>query len=175
MSAGPGRWPRSAARLAVVASAAGLLALAGTATAGAAVSAADTFVAAKAAPPPPLDASLASPVWSAALRATGFVDSATSGDVRPTTAMVLYDDQNLYVGFICEQSGIPIVATQHANGIGYGLDDGVTVALDTTGNGARTYAFSVTPNGTRYEYSSESVRYEPRWRSAARSPVTVTG
>jgi len=35
-----------------------------------------------------------------------------------TTAYLLYDDKNLYIGFKSEQAGVPIVATQTTNDVG---------------------------------------------------------
>jgi len=84
-----------------------------------------------------------------------------------TTALLLYDDKNVYVGFICEQRGEPLTATQTVNDVGYGLDDEVTVAIDTSGNSSRTYTFTSTPLGVRYESSSESSRYQPPWSTVA--------
>jgi len=126
--------------------------------------------AAKTVTPPPQDAGFAASVWQNALRATDFVDFTTYAPARlGTTALLLYDDKNLYVGFICDQAGVPLTATQNVNDVGYGLDDEVTIAIDTSGNNSRTYAFTATPLGVRYEYSSESARYEPPWSTVAKT------
>ncbi len=120
--------------------------------------------------PPPQDAALTSPIWQNALRATNFVDFTTYSPARlGTTALLLYDDKNVYVGFICDQDGVPLTATQNVNDVGYGLDDEVTIAIDTSGNNSRTYAFTATPLGVRYEYSTESARYAPPWSAVAKT------
>jgi len=84
-----------------------------------------------------------------------------------TTAYLLYDAQNLYVGFDVQQPNLPITATQTTNDVGFGLDDFVGIGIDTSGNGATVYYFTTTPRGTRYEEASESTRYQPVWHAAA--------
>ncbi len=118
----------------------------------------------KTATAPPQDAALTDPVWSTALRATDFENATTREPARnATTALLLYDDKNLYVGFIVEQKDVPLTATQHTNDIGYGVDDEVSVSIDSSGSNSRLYGFTSTPIGVRYEYSSESSRYQPTW------------
>lgn len=135
----------------------------------AAVSYTTTVGAVRAENPPPLDASLSAPIWSTALKATQFWNFTGREPARyPTTALFLYDDKNLYVGFIADQRGVPVTATQSTNDVGYGQDDAVTLAIDTSNNNSRTYSFSVTPAGVRYETSSESSRYQPPWQAVAK-------
>jgi hypothetical protein len=144
------------------------MALAWVGAATAAVTETQSFPAVKAASPPPLDAALADPVWQTALQAQNFTNFTDQAPAKlPTTAYLLYDDKNLYVGFVAEQPGVPITATQGVNDVGLGLDDSVTIGIDPSGSGARTYAFTVTPRGVRYETSSESSRYQPLWAAVA--------
>lgn len=118
--------------------------------------------------PPPLDASLRAPEWNTAIKATQFWNFTERQPAKlPTTAFFLYDDKNLYVGFIANQTGVPITATQSTNDVGYGQDDSVSVAIDTSNNNSRTYTFTVTPAGVRYETSTESSRYQPPWQAVA--------
>jgi hypothetical protein len=79
---------------------------------------------------------------------------------------LLYDDTNLYVGFIADQHE-GITESQTSNDVGYGLDDEVTISIDPSGNNSRVYAFTATPRGVRYEFSSESTRYQPHWTAVA--------
>jgi hypothetical protein len=72
------------------------------------------------------------------------------------------------VGFIAEQAGTPIVATQTTNDVGFGTDDFVGIGLDTSGAGSQAYFFETTPRSVRYEQASENARYRPRWQSAAK-------
>jgi len=130
----------------------------------------EQFDAVRATTPPPPDPALTGPVWQRALRATMFENFMTHEPARlVTTSLLLYDDKNLYVAFICDQDDVPVTATQIVNDVGYGLDDEVTVAIDTSGSNSRTYAFTSTPLGVRYEYSSESSRYQPPWSTVAAS------
>jgi hypothetical protein len=127
-----------------------------------------SFQAVKTAAAPARDASLQDPVWNHALKADGFFNSSERTPASlATTAYFLYDDKNLYVAFHCVQSGVPITATQNLDNAGILSDDHVTLWLDTSGNGSRTYAFSVSPRGVHDEQSSENARYAPSWESTA--------
>jgi hypothetical protein len=127
-----------------------------------------SFQAVKTAEAPAHDASLQDPVWNHALKADGFFNSSERRPASlPTTAYFLYDDRNVYVAFHCIQNGVPITATQHLDNAGIATDDHVTLWLDTSGNGSRTYAFSVSPRGVHDEQSSENARYAPSWESTA--------
>jgi hypothetical protein len=130
-----------------------------------------TFTVARAPHPLPLDASLADPAWAAGLVPNGsgpWQNVTTRSPSRfATTAYLLYDDKNLYVAFKADQPGVPIVATQTANDVGFGIDDFVGVGIDTSGSGSQVYYFETTPRGIRYEQANENVRFRPRWRSAA--------
>jgi uncharacterized protein DUF5916 len=129
---------------------------------------------AKTAAAPALDASLSSPAWSSALKATSFEDFNTRQPAKyETDAYFLYDDKNLYVGFHARQAGTPITATQNVDNAGVLSDDHVAFSLDTSGNGSRVYSFKVTPKGIHDETSSENARYAPQWTSVAR--VTPEG
>ena len=112
------------------------------------------------------DGDLSDPVWKTGLAVTEFTNVTTR---RPaplaTVAYVLYDARHLYVGVRNEQPGVPITATQSTNDVGAGLDDSDTVSIDTSGTGSRSYTFTATPRGVRYESASESNRYAPRWET----------
>ncbi len=118
------------------------------------------------------DATLSDPDWSRGKLVDGvhaFQDITTrSAAPFDTVAYVLYDANNLYVGFKVQQSSLPITANQTTNNVGFGLDDFVGVGIDTSGNGSTVYYFETTPRGTRYQQSSESTRYNPVWNAAAR-------
>jgi len=86
----------------------------------------------------------------------------------PTTAYLLYDDKNLYVGVQSEQTGVPIVANQATNDVGFGSDDFVGIGVDTSGSGSQVYYFEATPHGTKYEQAGENTRFRPRWSAAGK-------
>ncbi|HEY1681005.1 MAG TPA: hypothetical protein VGF98_05170 [Candidatus Tumulicola sp.] len=147
--------------------------LAGRAQAVASVGSTFQFTMARAPHPLALDPSLADPAWQtgAVPNGTGPWQNMTTRSPAQfaTTAYVLYDDKNLYVGFKAVQTGVPIVASQTTNDIGFGLDDFVGLGVDTSGAGSQAYYFETTPRGVRYQQSNENVRYKPRWSAAATS------
>ncbi|HXM18061.1 MAG TPA: DUF5916 domain-containing protein [Candidatus Tumulicola sp.] len=115
----------------------------------------------------PLDASLSDPAWKTGLVANDFINfTAKVPPKMDTVAYLLYDDQNLYVAFHCEQAGTQVVATQSTDNLGFGLDDYVAVGFDTSGNGTQVYDFEATPRGVRYQHSTENVKYQPPWQVA---------
>ena len=115
------------------------------------------------------DPSLSDPAWNTGLVPGTLWENVTTR--RPaadsTRAYLLYDDKNLYVAFVAEQSSAPIIATQTTNDVGFGTDDFVAVGIDTSGAGSRAYFFETTPRGIRYQQASENVRYRPVWKSSA--------
>ncbi len=130
----------------------------------------NAFPAVEASQPLVLDGTVSNPQWLTGVTAKDFYDYTTRQPASPelaTTAYILYDAKNLYVGFICVQSSLPIVAAQTTNGVGEELDDQVEIDIDPSGNGSRVYTFKTTPRGVRYQASSESDRYNPPWQAAA--------
>ena len=117
-----------------------------------------------------LDPNLSDPAWQAGKVPNDgrWTNVTTRSPVDPVTAYLLYDDRYLYVGFDVKQAGVPIVATQSTNDVGFGSDDFVAVGIDTSGTGAQVYYFETTPKGVRYQQASENSRYRPSWQSAAK-------
>jgi hypothetical protein len=136
----------------------------------AAVSQTFSFAPARAAHPLVLDPALADPAWAAGLVPNGngpWENVTTRSPARyATTAYLLYDDKNLYVGFKADQAGVPIVASQTSNDAGFGIDDFVGIGVDTSGTGSQVYYFETTPRGVRYEQANENTRFRPRWTAA---------
>lgn len=137
------------------------------ATAGAALA-----LPAVAAPHPlPLDPLMSDPAWQAgALPAADAFENITTRRPAtfPTSVSLLYDSQNLYIGFSADQGTTPIAATQTTNDVGYGSDDFVGVGIDTSGNGSQVYFFEATPRGVRYQQANENARYRPDWQAAGK-------
>lgn len=123
----------------------------------------------KAKTPPPVPFVLADlAAWQNGMVATDFADIHTLGPARlKTVAYLLYDDADLFVAFRCNQRGVPIVASETSNNSNVTSDDHVTLWIDTSGIGARTYSFTVTPRGTIGQTSSENSRYQPPWKAVA--------
>ena len=95
-----------------------------SAPASAAVATSFSLPVARAPHPLPLDPSLSDPAWAAGLVPNGtgpWQNVTTRGPAaQATTVYMLYDDNALYIGFKAEQAGIPIVATQTTNDVGFG-------------------------------------------------------
>ncbi|MFY9719618.1 MAG: hypothetical protein WAK16_08225, partial [Candidatus Cybelea sp.] len=131
-----------------------------------------TFTVARAPHPLPLDPSLADPAWEAGKVPNGDGPWENVTNRAPaklaTTAYLLYDDKNLYVGFKADQTGFPITETQTTNDVGYGTDDFVGIGIVNGGGGSQAYYFEATPRGTRYEQANENVRFRPRWTAAGK-------
>ncbi len=129
-----------------------------------------SFTVAKAPHPLQLDPGLADPAWEAGKVPNGdgpWENVTTRAPATlATTAYLLYDDKNLYVGFKAEQRGVPIAASQTTNDVGFGIDDFVGIGLVTGGGGSQAYYFESTPRGIRYEQANENVRFRPRWSAA---------
>ena len=136
----------------------------------AAVTGSFSFPVAHAPHPLSLDPSLADPAWAAGKvpDGNGPWENVTTRSPAgfSTTAYLLYDDKNLYVGFKAQQPGVPVVASQTTNDVGFGIDDFVGVGLVTGGGGSQAYYFEATPRGTRYQQANENVRFRPRWSAA---------
>ncbi|HXW76514.1 MAG TPA: hypothetical protein VEJ20_03805, partial [Candidatus Eremiobacteraceae bacterium] len=129
-----------------------------------------SFPVARASHPLALDPALEDPAWTAGLvPGDGTWEDITTKSPAPlsTDAYMLYDDKNLYVAFRVSQTGVPVVATQTTNDVGFGIDDFVGIGIDTSGAGSNVYLFETTPIGTRYEQASANARYRPNWRARA--------
>lgn len=141
------------------------------APASASVAESFSFTVARASHPLPLDPALTDPAWAAGKVPDGngpWQNVTTRSPARlATTVYLLYDDRNLYVGFRAQQDGVPIVATQTTNDVGFGVDDFVGIGVDTSGAGSQIYYFETTPRGIRYEEANENARFRPRWNAAA--------
>jgi hypothetical protein len=137
---------------------------------GASTTASDTIPIVRTARPLPLDPGHADPGWQAGRidLSPAFADLTTRRAAPVATEVyLLYDDRTLYVAFHAAQPGIPIVAGQTTNGVGFGIDDFVGIGIDPGGSGTQVYYFETTPHGTRYQQASENARYAPAWNAAA--------
>jgi hypothetical protein len=129
---------------------------------------AGSFTAVRTDKPPALDPALTDPAWDKAVVASELQTITTQ---RPSNFksrfMLLYDDQNLYVGMKLEQTGAPVTASQATNDIGFGQDDFAGIGIDPSANAGQVYFFMTTPRGTRYQQSTESARFAPPWTAVA--------
>jgi len=127
-----------------------------------------------------LDGILDDPGWQVAGRVDNFSERWPGNNIAPlarTEAWVTYDDENLYVGFVCADDPAAIRSTlcqrDQFNG-----DDAVGFYLDTFGEGQWAYVFWVNPYGIQKDLMWTNVQGEDRgfdmiWHSAA--SLTDTG
>ena len=127
-----------------------------------------------------VDGKLDEAAWSSAARAGSFVERFPGDNLEPqvaTEALVTYDDENFYVGFICRDEPGRIRATMSQSDQ-YGNDDEVVLCLDTYGDAAWAYEFCVNPYGVQKDMlwtktHGEDTGFDLVWESAAH--VNETG
>lgn len=114
---------------------------------------------------PRIDGRLLDPSWkkAASVRLSYNLRTHEAPD-DDTTAYIMTDDSNVYVGFDVKQN-VPVRATQRTNNVGCCVDDSVQIDLWPNGPSGFRYLFISTPIGTRYQYSSENNDYEPTWEA----------
>jgi hypothetical protein len=145
--------------------------LAATASAASGATRAASVAAVKIASAPALDGNINVPPWTSALAVDAFIDVTTKTTAALAThARMLYDATHLYIAFSCDQTNVS--SSQNVSDVIAGVDDSVAIDLDPTGVGARTYTFAATPNGLKYQTSSESAIYLPRWTAVGVKTAT---
>ncbi|UCE24862.1 MAG: carbohydrate binding family 9 domain-containing protein [Candidatus Zixiibacteriota bacterium] len=118
--------------------------------------------------------------WANASRADNFVERSPGDMTEPevkTEAFVTYDEDHLYVAFLCYDDPAAIRATMCQRDQFYG-DDAVAVFVDTYGDASWAYEFFVNPYGVQRDQLWTSVAGEDHgfdliWQSAAQ--VTDSG
>jgi len=121
-----------------------------------------------------VDGRLDDAAWQSAARVTDFVERFPGDNIEPqvrTEAMVTYDDDHLYVAFVCVDDPSSIRATMCQRDL-YSGDDEVIFLLDTYGEAAWAYEFQVNPYGVQKDYLWTKTRGDDRgfdliWESAA--------
>lgn len=105
------------------------------------------YVAKRTPTPPPLDGTLRAECWQNALKSPRFVDMAT-GDpaIFDTRAAVLWDDENLYIGFWIEEP-FPTAKLTERDSLIFAEND-VEVFID---GGDAYYEFEINARNTVYE------------------------
>jgi hypothetical protein len=124
-----------------------------------------------------IDCTLDDAAWQSAARATGFVERFPGDNLEPqvlTEALVTYDDENFYVGFICHDDPDRIRATMSQRDQ-YGNDDEVVFCLDTYGEAAWAYEFCVNPYGVQKDMLGRDAREDPSIPPQSRHRSGYTG
>ena len=127
-----------------------------------------------------IDGSLDEPGWRDAARTDRFVERRPGENVEPpvrTEAMLTYDQDNIYVAFVCDDDPAAVRATMCQRDLFDG-DDCVGLLLDTFGDASWAYEFFVNPYGIQMDLMWTNVQGEDRgfdlvWHSAA--ALTETG
>lgn len=127
-----------------------------------------------------IDGNLGDPGWQLASKAVNFVESYPGDNIEPiveTEAYITYDDENLYVSFVCHDDPSKIRATMCQRDQ-FDSDDAVGIVFDTYGDASWAYELYVNPYGIQKDYIWSSISGDDRgfdlvWQSAAR--VTDSG
>jgi hypothetical protein len=132
-----------------------------------------------------VDGNLGDLGWKGAARVTNFVERSPGDNTKPekeTEAFITYDNQHLYVAFVCYDDPARIRATMCQRDQFNG-DDAVCLLMDTYCDASWAYEFFVNPYGIQKDrlWTSvggegggyEDIGYDLIWESAAR--ITATG
>lgn len=127
-----------------------------------------------------IDGRLGDPGWTDAARADGFAEVSPGENIEPlveTEAYVTYDDDHLYVAFVCADDPARLRATMCQRDL-YDSDDAIGLQVDTFGDATWAYEFYVNPYGIQRDGMWTSVHgsdsgFDMVWHSAAR--VTERG
>jgi len=124
---------------------------------------------------PVIDGNLEDAVWRGAAIATGFVEKRSQNLARvQTKVLFLYDDDNLYLAFRCEEpnpAGIKAATKEgaHEKAV-WGGDDVIAIFIQPDESRETYYQYALTAGGLRFEQKNcpEGVLYEeyaPDWRA----------
>lgn len=127
-----------------------------------------------------IDGDLGDAGWRETIRAGGFAEHFPGDQTEPpvkTEAMLTYDDRYLYAAFVCHDDPKTLRAT-YTERDNIFSDDNVVLLLDTYGDAAWAYEFTVNPYGIQGDVAwsrngDEDTRYDFIWTSAAR--ITDSG
>ncbi|MCP4569490.1 MAG: carbohydrate binding family 9 domain-containing protein, partial [FCB group bacterium] len=112
--------------------------------------------------------------WVNAARADNFVERSPGDMTRPavhTETIITYDEDKLYVAFICHDNPNTIRATM-CDRDQFGGDDAVALLIDTYGDATWAYEFYVNPYGVQKDrlwsaVAGEDAGFDLIWESAA--------
>ncbi|MCI0451105.1 MAG: carbohydrate binding family 9 domain-containing protein [Candidatus Latescibacteria bacterium] len=119
-----------------------------------------------------IDGRLDDPVWQTATKLTGFVEIDPGDNIRPqadTEAMLAYDDENLYIGFLCNDPNPSAIRANVTDRDAMFGDDFAGVMIDTFKDQQNGYEFFVNPCGIqgdlRRNRNNEDSSYDAVWYS----------
>lgn len=122
-----------------------------------------------------VDGDLGDPGWRSAGRSDRFVERFPGENTEPpvrTEAMLTYDQDNIYVAFVCHDDPDAVRATMCQRDLFEG-DDTVGILIDTFGEATWAYEFFVNPYGVQKDLMWTNIQGDDRgfdlvWDSAAR-------
>ncbi|MFZ5981493.1 MAG: carbohydrate binding family 9 domain-containing protein, partial [Candidatus Zixiibacteriota bacterium] len=122
-----------------------------------------------------IDGNLDDPGWQRASNSDNFVERHPGDNIEPlveTKVMITYNQDYLYVGFICHDDPATIRATMCQRDQFYN-DDAVAVMIDTYRDATWAYEFFVNPYGVQKDFlwtniTGEDSGYDLIWKSAAK-------
>ncbi len=128
-----------------------------------------------------IDGYLNDPGWSGSARAENFVENSPGDQVKPeveTQALITYDDDRLYVAFICHENPTTIRAALCERDRLWTNQDMVGFFIDTYGDASWAYTLNVNPYGVQMDAlwsptTGEDGSYDLIWESAAQ--ITDSG
>ncbi|HUV29687.1 MAG TPA: DUF5916 domain-containing protein [Acidobacteriota bacterium] len=120
-----------------------------------------------------IDGKLGDPGWRNAARAANFAEHRPGDQTEPpvqTVAYMTYDDENLYVSFVCYDDPRAVRASLSERER-VGNDDNICLCLDTYGDAAWAYTLNVNPYGVQADAlwspdNGEDGRFDLVWESA---------
>jgi len=112
--------------------------------------------------------------WTGLLR----MDDGTPGAAYPTTAWMLWDDQNLYVAFVCVDTDMYATFTQHDDPL-YTQDVVEVFIMDQASTQGYYLEYEVSPRGTLFDiyitHPSPGIQGDLSWTSGFEAAVVIEG
>jgi hypothetical protein len=123
--------------------------------------------------PPQIDGRLDEDLWKRATRVSNFCEITPGDNVRPkviTEALFTYDNDNLYIGFICHESDPDAIRATICDRDHMFSDDFAGIMIDTFKDQQNGYEFFVNPYGIQGDLrrtpNSEDSSFDTVWESA---------
>ncbi len=133
--------------------------------------------------PPSIDGDLTDEAWSHALEITQFYAYKSGGDPAASegSAQILWDEDNLYLGFeMIDNNILPSTVVSGRGGFDGPLYEGDVIEffIRESANSPRYHEFEWSPTGDVFDARFDSVRFGPpgtAWNSGMQSAVQVDG
>jgi len=122
-----------------------------------------------------IDGSLSEAVWKEAIQLGNFTEVLPRECAKPpvnTKVFLMYDDKNLYIGFICYENDISTIRITHSKRDRFNNNDCVGIMVDPFNQLQKAYKFLVNPYGVQkdgllYSTGQSDLSFDTYWESAA--------